>query len=237
MTIGENIKNYRLKTGLTQKDLSDRLSVSFQTISKWENNTNEPDINTLKQLCSIFDCTMEELLYSKEEIVKPVEEETKVEEVATIEEKQEITKPVKEKKPRKTLDKDDKKVLIWSIVIGVIVFGITLASFIANPDGLEVSDYILGPIVFGYTALATIFCLFTGTWIADVFIKVSGWSIKFPGIIFSFSLDGLKFLILMKLLFVVIGFFFGLFVLLLAIVLSCLLSIFTFPFAIIFNRD
>lgn len=72
MTLGENIKNYRNKVNLTQKDLSEKLNVSYQTISKRENNTNEPDVATLKQLCSIFNCSLDDLLnYDKETITPP----------------------------------------------------------------------------------------------------------------------------------------------------------------------
>jgi transcriptional regulator with XRE-family HTH domain len=50
MTLGQKLKKLRIEKGLTQKDLADQLHVTFQTISKWEGDTNEPDFSTLKEL-------------------------------------------------------------------------------------------------------------------------------------------------------------------------------------------
>ena len=41
MTIGNNIKRLRIKKGLTQKDLADKIHVTFQAVSRWENNLVE----------------------------------------------------------------------------------------------------------------------------------------------------------------------------------------------------
>ena len=38
------IKELREQQGMTQKELAERMQVSFQTISKWENEVNLPDI-------------------------------------------------------------------------------------------------------------------------------------------------------------------------------------------------
>lgn len=67
MTLGENIKAHRMRAGLTQKDLSEKLSVSFQTISKWETDTNEPDIATLRKMCEIFRCSFDNLVNPKKD--------------------------------------------------------------------------------------------------------------------------------------------------------------------------
>ena len=44
MTLGQKIKKFRNEKKLTQKDIAEQLNVSFQTVSKWENDENEPDI-------------------------------------------------------------------------------------------------------------------------------------------------------------------------------------------------
>lgn len=67
MTFGQNIKENRLKKGYTQKALADMLNVSFQTVSKWESDINEPDLASLRKLSEIFDCSIDSLLSSKEE--------------------------------------------------------------------------------------------------------------------------------------------------------------------------
>ena len=70
MTLGQKIKKLRNDKGLTQKDLADQLHVTFQTVSKWEGNTNEPDIATLKELAKPFGCSMDYLLADEEETPK-----------------------------------------------------------------------------------------------------------------------------------------------------------------------
>ena len=67
MTLGQKIKKFRNEKHLTQKDLADQLNVSFQTVSKWENDENEPDIYTLKELSKIFNCSLDCLLSNEEE--------------------------------------------------------------------------------------------------------------------------------------------------------------------------
>ena len=67
MTLGQKIKKFRNEKHLTQKDLADQLNVSFQTVSKWENDENEPDIYTLKELSKTFNCSLDCLLSNEEE--------------------------------------------------------------------------------------------------------------------------------------------------------------------------
>lgn len=61
MELGNKIKTLRLNAGLTQEKLAEELSVSFQTISKWENNVCAPDIAMLPKLSVFFGVTIDEL--------------------------------------------------------------------------------------------------------------------------------------------------------------------------------
>ena len=60
--LSKNLRDLREKSGLTQKELADRLSLSDKTISKWENERSIPDIFTLLKLTEIFDCTLDDFL-------------------------------------------------------------------------------------------------------------------------------------------------------------------------------
>ena len=51
---GERIYNLRNRNNMSQGDLADRLDVSRQTISKWENNMCLPEAEKLLQLSEIF---------------------------------------------------------------------------------------------------------------------------------------------------------------------------------------
>ncbi len=60
-TIGNKIKSLRTANKLTQTELAEVLSVSSQTVSKWENNLSAPDIMLLPLIARYFGITMDEL--------------------------------------------------------------------------------------------------------------------------------------------------------------------------------
>lgn len=56
-----NIQKYRRKTGLTQEELAEKLGVTFQAVSKWENAKSAPDIFFLPKMADLFGCYIDEL--------------------------------------------------------------------------------------------------------------------------------------------------------------------------------
>ena len=68
MTIGEKITHLRTVANMSQETLADRLSVSRQSVSKWEMDQALPQIDKVLQLCELFDVTADELLQDKYEI-------------------------------------------------------------------------------------------------------------------------------------------------------------------------
>lgn len=62
MNIGERIYNFRTEKGMSQGDLAEKLDVSRQSISKWENNSAVPDLDKIIRLSEIFDITIDELV-------------------------------------------------------------------------------------------------------------------------------------------------------------------------------
>ena len=60
--IGANLKKLRLKYGLTQKNLADKLFVSAQAVSRWENGEVEPSIGTIMEMAKIFNVSVDEIL-------------------------------------------------------------------------------------------------------------------------------------------------------------------------------
>ena len=65
MTIGEKIFNLRTSADISQEQLAERISVSRQSISKWEMDQALPQIDKVLQLCEIFGISTDELLYDK----------------------------------------------------------------------------------------------------------------------------------------------------------------------------
>ncbi len=62
MSLGEKLANLRKSSKLTQVELGAKLNISAQAISKWENNTSEPDITTLKKLAEIYGTTVADII-------------------------------------------------------------------------------------------------------------------------------------------------------------------------------
>jgi len=62
MNLGNNIKALRKQAGLTQTELADKLGVTEQTISKWENDKCYPDVSLLPLVANIFGCSVDAIL-------------------------------------------------------------------------------------------------------------------------------------------------------------------------------
>ncbi len=62
LKLGENIRNLRLQHKFTQEQLADRLGVSYQSISRWENGVTYPDIEYLPAIARHFSVTTDYLL-------------------------------------------------------------------------------------------------------------------------------------------------------------------------------
>ena len=89
MGIGLKIKEYRNRAGLTQKDLADELHVTYQAVSRWENDDAEPSFDMLKDICRILNCTADDLFeMDNDELEETIHQP---EEPATI---KEVEKPV-----------------------------------------------------------------------------------------------------------------------------------------------
>ena len=65
MTIGEKITHLRIVSGISQDELSKKLGVSRQSLSKWENDETQPQLDNIKQLCELFKISADELIDDK----------------------------------------------------------------------------------------------------------------------------------------------------------------------------
>ena len=70
MELGKHIKKYRTEAGLSQEELADKVYVSRQTISNWENDKSYPDIKSLVLLSEIFSISLDILVKGDIEIMK-----------------------------------------------------------------------------------------------------------------------------------------------------------------------
>ena len=53
MTLEEKIKHYRKQAGLSQEKMAEKIGVSRQAITKWENGTGTPDIANLMAIADL----------------------------------------------------------------------------------------------------------------------------------------------------------------------------------------
>ncbi len=295
MTLGQKIKKLRIKTNLTQKDLADKLHVTFQTVSKWEADTNEPDVSTLRELAKLFDCSMDFLL-SEEEIELPkedvkedvipvptepvtktiiihqreahvcelckkdiAEDDLDIDHVPTTHRHgrtshttysdyyyhKECLAKVKDQRAkaaeaaRKAKATKSKKITFgWGIAAGVVSLAISLGCLLAIPEcqnALHPAAAVAISIFISYAMFATLYCILSTSYICEVFTTVASWSIRFPGLIFTWDIEGIAWLIGMKILFAILGFFISVFVFLFALSLSAALASVSFPFILISN--
>lgn len=63
--VGKNISKIRSNANLTQEQLAEKLNVTRQAVSSWENGRTEPDIETLQKISEVLDVSVEELIYGK----------------------------------------------------------------------------------------------------------------------------------------------------------------------------
>lgn len=64
--IGKYIKRKRIEMHLTQKDLAEKLNLSFQAISKWETGSTLPDTSILLELSDVLEVTVDQILNAGE---------------------------------------------------------------------------------------------------------------------------------------------------------------------------
>lgn len=293
MTLGQKIKKLRNEKNLTQKDLADQVHVTFQTVSKWENDENEPDVATLRELSRLFGCTMDYLLSEEEKeepkqeaveapvVVAPVveqvtktviihqkemhvcrrcnkdipEEELVVDHFCVkrgrgtssvyrddyyhkdcFEEVEKERAEAEAQRKAQHAHKSKIKCFGWGIAIGVVALVIALLSLLMGAkDTLNPGLAVLFSIIISYFAFAMVYCIVADSYISDVFFWCAGASIKFPGLIFSWDIEGFIWVIAMKILFAILGFVFGVLALIFAIIFSAALGGVSFPFVLIHN--
>lgn len=62
MDIGKSIKEMRLKAHMKQKDLAEKMNLSNRTISSWETNRTQPQMEDIEAMCKIFNCKKSDFL-------------------------------------------------------------------------------------------------------------------------------------------------------------------------------
>ena len=78
MEIGKKLKNARIEAGLTQEKAAEKIDVSRQTISNWENEKSYPSIISVIALSDLYSVSLDELLKGDQKMAEHLEESTNV---------------------------------------------------------------------------------------------------------------------------------------------------------------
>lgn len=70
MALAEQLKASREKMGLSQTDVANRLNITRQSISKWENGKGYPDLDNLVLLSEVYEVSIDELLKENDALKK-----------------------------------------------------------------------------------------------------------------------------------------------------------------------
>ena len=130
MTYGEKIYTLREKNGLSQEELAEKLEVSRQTISNWENDKVKIDIIKAKQLCDIFHISIEE--FCSEEVLSNKEE----------------TLPyAQQQAPHSTNNKTPKNAKLWKIFAWIVLVVFLLSVICAVIDTIKTGTLTIGSTI------------------------------------------------------------------------------------------
>ena len=133
---------------------------------------------------------------------------------------------------RNNFKKKFKKVLYWGIFLSsvIIIFTVLIEIYASGDVGGKIAFAALS-LWFAYAVFSVIFeCVLDDNVIVDIMEWGLTRSFHWPGVIFTFDLDGFLFLIVIKLLFAAIGFLIGAILFIIALAISLVIAPFMFPF-------
>lgn len=263
--IGQNIRKLRTEQHMTQKALADRLFVTAQAVSRWENGEVEPSLSTVTEIAKIFRVSTDELLgiaAEPQEQAKPAAETI----VRTEFVYKEVPPPVlgvcetcnkpicdaqellrengsvicrscrdrREARKRALRQQEGLRHRSHSFVLGglaaiaVLIIGI-IVSVEAKSAGSIVA-FIVGAVA-AFTLVSC--CILRNNFIGEMVLTIFSWGfVRFPSLIFELDLDGIVWLLTVKLVFWVIGILLACAFGALAIALGGVMSLFVYPHAI-----
>ena len=273
--IGSNIKTFRQKANLTQKELAEKLSVTPQAVSRWEKEEVEPSLDTINTMANLFSVSVDELM-GREQSGQKTSETTNAQNAEEMPQKpvlavcEQCNRPlydgadirrVNGKEGGETVRQilcpacDAKRIAaekqeeerrhaeivqwakrhrihsyVWSALASVATLAIGIPVLLSGNH----SEYLPYFIAFGILLFPFLSCLILdNNVVEDILSGVASFGyVRFPGLIFELSLDGFLWLITVKLLFWLIGFLIATVMMILSVLISMILSVFIYPYAL-----
>lgn len=94
MKFGENLYNLRKMAKMSQEKLAEKMNVTRQSVSKWENGESYPEMEKIMKLCDIFHCKINDLVHENMVDINSLDEDIKMSVVKFKEEKQKKIKGI-----------------------------------------------------------------------------------------------------------------------------------------------
>lgn len=138
MKFGENLYNLRKKQKISQEKLAEKIGVSRQSVSKWENGTAYPEMNRIFELCKIFHCKLNDLVNDNILDFDSLDKEVKMSVVKFNKEKQNKLKIVS-----KTISIFSKMLQVITIIISAVM----IMSMIFIPSVINNTNVDNGSII------------------------------------------------------------------------------------------
>lgn len=259
MSLGSNIKKYRTKLGLTEKELAEKLNITTFTLSKIEKGDARPSYRIINDLCQIFSCMSKDLFDEDDEnkeIIKPIttcfycgKELFYEEEYETITLKEtkrkhttiekhtyctECMKSIKKMEAKEKIDKREQEISKRkkAIILGIIsLIGFAgLSLFFILNDEKPIGYFMLFLSVSSFTFFVSV--LLKNNFLDKALDKVMHkWFESITSAIIEGLLDEYC-MFIFKILLIILIFIFEIIVFIILIIIFMFISIFVFPFAI-----
>lgn len=78
MKIGLQLQQQRIRHNMSQNDLAEKLNISRQSISKWENGGSLPSFNNVVAISDLFDISLDELIRGDDELMDKFKDDGKI---------------------------------------------------------------------------------------------------------------------------------------------------------------
>ena len=134
MKFGDNLRQIRKSKKMSQEQLAEKVNVSRQSVSKWENGESYPEMNNILELCKIFNCKLNDLIHADMSDISSLDDEVVMEVVKFNDKKQ------KEMKTLSNIIGMIGKIgsIVLMVAIPFIVIVMLLVPYVVN--NVEVKD-------------------------------------------------------------------------------------------------
>ncbi len=145
MKFGENLKIIRKNKKMSQEDLAEKLNVSRQSVSKWENGESYPEMNNILELCKIFNCKINDLIHTDMSDISSLDEKIIMSVVKFNEQEQKNMKCIS-----KIISTFAKIMKIFSTIgIFILLLCMIVLPFVGNEIKLEDKNILVANQIIG----------------------------------------------------------------------------------------